>query len=272
MAMRPKAVLKLMLYIPIVLYLSLAIYALFFSDSAIFLPHPSSYRDTPDILKIKSANGNTISALYLPNPSATFTLLVSHGNAEDLGDDREWLEDLCRAGFNVLAYDYQGYGTSQGKPAEKTAYEDEIAAYEYLTRELKIAPGHIIIFGRSVGSGAAVHLAARRPAAALVLQSPFISAFRVLTRVPLLPFDKFPNYKEIGRVRCPVLIVHGAKDSVIPLWHGQKLFEAANQPKQLMVVPGADHNDLNFVAGASYFQALQAFQASLAAKQFPAKD
>ncbi|HMF92009.1 MAG TPA: alpha/beta hydrolase [Candidatus Angelobacter sp.] len=261
-----------MLYIPIVLYLSLAIYALFFSDSAIFLPHSSSYRDTAGILKIRSANGNMISALYLRNPSAAFTLLVSHGNAEDLGDDREWLEDLRNAGFSVLAYDYQGYGTSQGKPAEKTAYEDEIAAYEYLTHELKTLPEHIIIFGRSVGSGPAVHLAARRPAAALILQSPFVSAFRVLTRIPLLPFDKFPNYKEIGRVHCPVLIVHGAKDSVIPIWHGRKLFDAANQPKQFVVVPDADHNDLNFVAGASYFQTLQAFQASLATAQFPAKD
>lgn len=266
MQMRLKHVWRRMLYIPIVLYLSLAIYALFFSDGAIFLPHPSSYRDAPDIRKIKSANGNTISALYLPNPSAAFTLLVSHGNAEDLGDDREWLEDLRRAGFSVLAYDYQGYGTSQGKPTERTAYEDELAAYQYLTRDLQTSPDHIIIYGRSVGSGPAVHLAARKPAAALILQSPFLSAFRVLTRVPLLPFDKFPNYKEIARVHCPVLIIHGSDDSVIPLWHGQRLFDAANQPKQIMVVPGADHNDLNYVAGASYFQTLQAFRTSLGAK------
>lgn len=272
MAMRPKAVSKFMLYIPIALYLSLVIYALFFSDSAIFLPHPSSYRDSLDILKIRSANGNVISALYLSNPAADFTFLVSHGNAEDLGDDREWLEGLRRAGFSVLAYDYQGYGTSQGRPTEKTAYEDEIAAYEYLTQELKTSPDHIIVFGRSVGSGPAVHVAARRPAAGLILQSPFLSAFRVVTHVPLLPFDKFPNYKEIGRVHCPVLIIHGANDSVIPLRHGQKLFDAANQPKQLVVVPRADHNDLDFVAGASYLQTLQAFKLSLAARGFPGKD
>src|SRR5215471_1461354 len=263
MKIRPRAVLIRLLYIPIVLYLSVAIYALFFSDSAIFLPHPSSYRDTPDILKIRSANGNVISALYLPQPSAAFTLLVSHGNAEDLGDDREWLENLRRAGFSVLAYDYQGYGTSQGKPTEKTACEDERAAYEYLTHELKTLPDRIIIFGRSVGSGPAVHLAARQPAAALILQSPFVSAFRVVTRVPLLPFDKFPNYKEIGHVRCPVLIIHGAHDSVIPLWHGEEVFNAANQPKQFVVIPRADHNDLDIVAGPSYPRILQTFTATL---------
>jgi fermentation-respiration switch protein FrsA (DUF1100 family) len=264
--MRAKDILIRMLRIIVLLYIGLAVYGWFFADRSIFLPHPSSYRDAPDILKIKSANGNIISALYLPNPSAAFTLLVSHGNAEDLGDDREWLEGLRRAGFSVLAYDYQGYGTSQGKPTEKSAYEDEVASYEYLTHDLKTSPDRIIVYGRSVGSGPAVHLAARKPIAALILQSPFLSAFRVLTRVPLLPFDKFPNYKEISHVRRPLLIIHGASDSVIPLWHGRKLFEAANQPKHLVVVPGADHNDLDFVAGASYFQTLQAFQGSLGTK------
>src|SRR5262249_24974793 len=118
----------------------------------------------------------------------------------------------------------------------------------------------------------AVHLAARKPAAGLILQSPFLSAFRVLTRVPILPFDKFPNDKQIARVRCPVLIIHGTNDTVIPPWHGQKLWDAANRPKQLVMVPGADHNDLNFVAGASYFQTLQAFQESLRTNGFQAKD
>lgn len=265
MPIQPKDVLKRMLYVPIVLYVSLALYAWFLSDSAIFLPHPSSYRDGPEIIKLKSANGSLIAALYLPNPSAKFTLLVSHGNAEDLGDDRDWLEDLRRAGFSVFAYDYQGYGASQGKPSEQGAYQDEIAAYDYLTANLRTPPGRIIIFGRSVGSGPAVYVAARRPAAGLILQSPFVSAFRVLTRIPLLPFDKFPNYREIGRVRCPLLVIHGTRDSVIGLWHGKKLFDLANEPKQFFAVPGADHNDLDMVAGSSYPKAIQSFAASLEA-------
>jgi len=259
MAIRPKAVLIRLLYIPVVLYLSLAIYAFFFSDGAIFQPHPSSYKDTAEILKLTSANGKKISALYLPNLSAKFTLLVSHGNAEDLGDDRDWLEALRRSGFSVFAYDYQGYGTSEGQPSEQGLYEDENAAYDYLVASLKTAPQRIVIFGRSVGSGPAVHLAARRPAAGLILQSAFVSAFRVLTRVPILPFDKFPNHKDIPRVHCPVLIMHGTADRVIDLWHGQKLFDLANQPKQSFWVKGAGHNDLDFVAGAGYAKALQDF-------------
>src|SRR5262245_17605652 len=239
-----KAVLKRMLYIPIVLYLSFALFVLFFADRVIFLPHPSSYKDSPEIVKLKSANGNRISAVYLPNPSARYTLLLSHGNAEDLGDDRDWLEKLRGAGFSVLAYDYQGYGTSQGRATEKGAYDDENAAYDYLVANLKAPPDRIIIFGRSVGTGPAVHLAARRPVAALILQSPFLSAVRVLTRIPLLPFDKFPNYKDIRQVRCPVLIFHGDQDEVIPFWHGQKLFDIAHFPKQFVPVPNAGHNDL----------------------------
>jgi abhydrolase domain-containing protein 17 len=266
---KPNNFLKRLLYIPMVPYLSVAVFGFFFSDSLIFLPHASSYRDDAAILKLRSTNGNRISALYLANPSAQYTLLVSHGNAEDLGDDREWLSDLERGGFNVFAYDYQGYGTSEGRPSEKAAYDDEDAAYNYLTSQLKTPADRIIIFGRSVGSGPAVHIAARRPAAALILQSPFLSAFRVLTRFPILPFDKFPNYKEIGRVHCPVLVIHGTRDEVIAFRHGQKLFALANEPKQFVAVQGAGHNDLDQVAGESYVKAIQTFSSSLPAGQVP---
>src|SRR5262249_3317690 len=130
---------------------------------------------------------------------------------------------------------------------------------------LQTPPERIIILGRSVGSGPAVHLAARRPVAGLILESPFLSAFRVITGIPLLPFDKFPNYREIARVRCPVLIIHGTEDRVIGFWHGQKLFALAHEPKRFFAVEGADHNDLNEVAGARYFEAVQSFSKMLAA-------
>jgi abhydrolase domain-containing protein 17 len=250
-----------MLFVLAALYVSLALFAFFLSDRMIFLPHPSSYRDSPDVLKITTASGKKIAALYLPNPSARFTLLVSHGNAEDLGDDRYWLEDLRHAGFSVFAYDYEGYGTSEGSPSEKAAYEDEAAAYDYLAIKLKTPPDHIIIFGRSVGTGPATYIAARRPSAGLILQSPFVSAFRVLTRIPLLPFDKFPNYKNIRHVHVPVLIMHSRADSVIAPWHGQKVFELANEPKQAYWVQGADHNEMDLVPG--YLESLQKFAASL---------
>lgn len=250
-----------MLLLLTALYLGFLLVALFLSDSMIFLPHPSSYQDSADILKITTAGGKKISAVYLPNPAAKFTLLVSHGNAEDLGDDRYWLDNLRHAGFNVFAYDYEGYGTSEGKATEKSVYEDEAAAYEFLAVDLKTPPDRIIIFGRSVGTGPATYIAARRPSAGLILQSPFVSAFRVLTRIPLLPFDKFPNYKNIRHVHSPVLIMHSQADSVIAFWHGQKMFDLANQPKQAHWFVTPDHNEMDLVKG--YDEVIQSFAATL---------
>jgi abhydrolase domain-containing protein 17 len=232
----------------LVLYLALVAYAFFFSDSLIFQPHPASYRDGAEILKVRTGSGKKISAIYLPNNSARYTLLVSHGNAEDLGDDHDWLQSLRREGFSVFAFDYEGYGTSEGKPSETALYEDEFAAYDYLAVNLGTPPDRILIYGRSVGGGPAVHVAARRPAAGLILQSTFVSAFRVLTRVPVLFFDKFPNAREIRHVHCPVLVMHGTADSIISFWHGEELYRKANEPKQFFAIQGADHNDVEVIA------------------------
>ena len=256
-----KRVLRVMPLLLLALYIGLFLFAYLLSDSMIFLPHPSSYKDSADILKITTASGKKISAVYLPNPAAKFTLLVSHGNAEDLGDDRYWLDNLRHAGFNVFAYDYEGYGTSEGRATEKSVYEDEAAAYEFLAVDLKTPPDRIIIFGRSVGAGPATYIAARRPSAGLILQSPFVSAFRVLTRIPLLPFDKFPNYKNIRHVHSPVLIMHSRADSVIAFWHGQKMFDLANQPKEAHWFVTPDHNEMDMVKG--YDEAIQSFAATL---------
>lgn len=267
-----KTTIKKMLAVLVLLYLALCVYAVFISDRIIFQPHPPSYHDTPEILKITTAGGRKISAIYLPNPTAMFTLLVSHGNAEDLGDIHDWLEDLRSAGFSVLAYDYEGYGTSEGRPSEKATYNDESAAYDFLAINLGTPPDRIIVFGRSVGTGPAVQLATRRPVAALALQSPFLSAFRVLTRVPLLPFDRFPNYKRIRHVHCPVLIMHGTSDSVIGFWHGQRLFELANEPKQFVAVSGADHNEAGTMFIKIYSQALVTFASTLDPHASPQDD
>jgi abhydrolase domain-containing protein 17 len=147
-------------------------------------------------------------------------------------------------------------------------YEDAAAAYEFLALELHTAPDNIIIFGRSVGTGPAAYIASRRPSAGLILQSPFVSAFRVLTRVPLLPFDKFPNYKYIRHVHSPVLIMHSRGDSVIAFWHGQKMFDLANEPKHAFWAQNADHNEMDLAAG--YEEAIQSFAATLE-KSHPAQ-
>jgi len=248
-----------LLLIAVGLYLIALIMATLFSDQMIFQPQQAGYRDHSGILKLASSDGAKISAIYLANPDAIFTILFSHGNAEDIGDDQELLERIRAAGFAVFAYDYQGYGTSEGKPSERHAYDDEDAAYNFLVQFMQIQPNRIIAFGRSVGSGPAADLASRRPVAGLILESAFTSAFRVMTRVSVLPFDKFDNLRKIKSVHCPVLIIHGTQDSVINAFHGRKLFAAANEPKQQLWVLGANHNDVAFVGGARYSDSLKEF-------------
>ncbi|HEY9671345.1 MAG TPA: alpha/beta hydrolase, partial [Waterburya sp.] len=102
----------------IFIYIFFCLYVFFYSDRMIFLPQPSSYRDNRDILKIMTDEQIQLSGVYLPNPASVYTILYVHGNAEDLGDIQPVLQQLHDIGFSVFAYDYRGYGTSQGKPSE----------------------------------------------------------------------------------------------------------------------------------------------------------
>ncbi len=248
-------------------YASLALFAWFLSDRLIFLPPSSTYtaRDLP-VKLVPVGAVRRIAVLYLPNPAAIHTLIFSHGNGEDLGHNRFFLEALRDAGFAVLAYDYRGYGLSAGgAPGERATYEDIDTVYDYATRELAISPHALVVHGRSVGTGPSVHLAATRPVGGLILESGFTSAFRVLTVVPLLPFDRFPNLRRLREVRVPVLVMHGTRDEVIPYRMGRQLFEAAAEPKASLWIDGAGHNDFAAVAGARYWQALRQFSALVAA-------
>jgi abhydrolase domain-containing protein 17 len=247
----------------LIIYACVCLYAFFFADSRIFLPPPSSYSDSAEILKLTTTDGVKLSALYLPNPAAQQTILYSHGNASDLGDHRPNLTALQKAGFSVFAYDYRGYGTSEGKPSESGSYRDIDAAYAYLTQTLRIPPQQIIAHGQSLGGAITIDLAARQPVGGLVLESTFTSAFRVLLPFPFLPFEKFHSMGKLPEINCPVLVIHGTQDPTIPFWHGEKLYGIAPQPKRFLWVEGADHENLVEVAGDRYFQAIRAFAQSI---------
>jgi len=241
----------------VLIYGGACVLAYLVSDRMIFQPPPATYEDTRQILKLSSADGARISALHLPHPSAAYTILYSHGNAEDLALVAPALRRLHEWGFAVFAYDYHGYGTSEGRPSESRAYQDIDAAYAYLTATLGVAPRRIIAYGRSVGSGPAVDLAARRPLGGLVVESGFVTAFRVVLRLPVLPFDKFRNLDKIARVACPVLVMHGMEDEIVPFDHGRRLFDAALAPKRSLWIEGARHNDFMLVAGERQGRALR---------------
>jgi hypothetical protein len=258
----PALILKALVVLSL-LYLLLAAYALLVSDSMIFHPEYSRDPDPPGVFGIRTGDGALISALYLKNDSARFTVLFSYGNASSLGNSYEFLQWLHSQGFSVFGYDYRGYGRSGGKPSERALYMDIDAVYGYLTDSLKVPPDRIIAFGQSLGGAVAVDLASRRKLGGLIVESSFVSTFRVMTRVPLLPFDKFNSIRKIGRVRCPVLVIHGDSDRTIPLWHGQALFRAAPFPKKLLVVPGGEHNYVPEEYSEAYEKALRVFAASL---------
>ncbi len=251
-----KRVMRLLLFI----YTCFGIYIFFRADSMMFLPQPVSYKDTKDIRKIPVTESEQISAIYLPNNRAKYTILYIHGNAEDLGDARPMLDRLQGLGFSVFAYDYRGYGTSTGTPGEQNAYRDAEAAYTYLTQQLKISPQQIIVYGRSIGGGSATEVVTRHATAGLILESTFTSAFRVVLPFPLLPFDKFTNLDKLQKVHCPVLVMHGGIDRTIPIQHGRKLYEVASEPKISLWVKDAGHDDLPEIAGKRYDQALLSFQ------------
>ena len=133
----------------VIIYILIGLWAFFFSDRLIFLPRPSSYQENQDFVKLQSSDRVQITGIYLPLPKAKYTILYSHGNAEDLGEILPRLRDLRDIGFSIFSYDYQGYGTSQGRPSVKGAYQDINAAYEYLTQQLGTPANQIIVYGRS---------------------------------------------------------------------------------------------------------------------------
>ncbi|MGB3402523.1 MAG: alpha/beta hydrolase [Microcoleaceae cyanobacterium] len=237
----------------------MGIYLFFFADKMIFLPSPSSYPDSEDILKVTTANNNKIAALYLPNTEANYTILYAHGNAEDIGEIKFRLQQLYQNGFSVLAYDYPGYGISTGKLTEKNVYLAIDAAYNYLTQTLNIPADKIIVYGRSVGGGSALELAVNNPVAGVILESTFTTPFRVVIPFPIFPFEKFDNVKKIQQINSPVLIMHGKQDNIIPIEHSQKLYELASAPKLSFWVEEAGHNDLFYVADEEYWEQLKAF-------------
>ncbi len=251
----------------IFIYLFFCLYVMFTADRMIFVPQPSTYRDTSEIIKLTTPDQIQISALHLANPEATYTILYSHGNAEDLGGIRPVLQRLYATGFSVFAYDYQGYGTSQGTPTEENAYGDIDTAYNYLTQQLNVPSDRIIAHGRSVGGGVAVDLAARKPLGGLIMESAFTTAFQVVLPIPVLPFDKFRNIDKIKKVNCPVFVMHGQADETVPFSHGEKLFAAAPEPKLSFWVEEASHNDLIWVAGERYAARLEEFAQLVARSQ-----
>jgi len=184
-----------------------------------------------------------------------------HGNAGHRGHRLDWARGFHELGFGVLLLDYRGYGGSDGSPTEEGLYLDAEAAVAWLRRR----PGGMIYLGESLGSGPAIELALRHPPAALILHAPLASAVDVgRAAYPYLPVswllkDRYENDRKIGKVASPILVIHGERDSVVPLEQGRRLFDLSPGPKEWLSVPKAGHNDLAYTGGERYWSAIRAF-------------
>lgn len=243
----------------LLVYLLSGIIAHFVAPSLIFPRFPSSYTAGEYTLILQTDAGFNIPASFFPNPDAELTLLYSHGNGEDLGDIQPTLKNFAKRGFQVMAYEYPGYGLGDGKATVRNTFAAAEAAYRYLTQDQGIDPRTILLYGRSLGSGPSHFLARNFPIGGLILDGAFVSTYRVMTHFSVVPGDKFQNLRRIRRLDVPVLVIHGMQDEIVPFWHGEALYRAAPEPKRHLWVEDAGHNDLEEVAGSDYWDAIKSF-------------
>lgn len=228
----------------LIFYILIVIIGLFFSEKLIFPAPQSSYDENITNLKfINSSDGTKLATRFWKSNSEKHVILYFHGNAEDIGQIDGFAKSLNHLGYSFLALDYRGYGLSEGKISEQNCYSDALAVYQS-TIEMGYDPNQIIIWGRSVGSGSAVDLASKVKSKALILESPFSTAFTVMTKIPIVPFDKFNNLNKIDEVQAPMFILHGGNDKVISPWHSEKLFNKHLGPKKRYAIKEAGHNNI----------------------------
>ena len=244
-------------------YVLLAVGVHFLAGSMLFPRPPVKYELGPDYIQLTTPDSVKLAARHWPNPAAKYTLLYLHGNYEDLGSVAEYMPQFIAAGYAVFALDYRHYGHSEGTPTEANTSADAALAYDYLRTKLGVPADRIIIFGYSLGAGPGVELALHRPAAGLVLQGAFVSAYRVMTTIPLFPGDKYVNIAKMSQLRMPVLVIHGTADDTVPFWHGQRLYDAITAPKAKLFVEGGPHAGLGDFAGPRYWEEFRKFTDSL---------
>lgn len=239
-----------------------------------FVYHPDPWNDQDwktrsglplEDVWFQSSDGTKLFGWYVERAATSAVVLWCHGNAGNIINRLENLRELYRLGLSVFLFDYRGYGRSQGSPSEEGLYEDALGAYDYLTRIRLIRPERIVLFGRSLGAAVAAEVASHKPAAGLILESPFPSIEAVAKYhygglpVHWLLGAEFRLIDRLPQLSLPKLVVHGDRDEVVPLELGRQVFEAAKPPKSFYVIKGADHNNTYHVGGEPYFHRFAEF-------------
>ncbi|HTP03955.1 MAG TPA: alpha/beta hydrolase [Nitrospirota bacterium] len=257
----PKVTIAYFLLFPLFLFLS-GCGSLFFYPKKQLYDNPVARQFSPEDIYFKTSDGLTLNGWFFQaaNAEARATVLVLHGNAENLSTHVNSVLWLVRKGFNLFIFDYRGYGKSQGSPDIKGVHLDAEAALKTVLSLPQVDKEQIIVLGQSIGGAIAVYTVAHTPykdrIAALVIESTF-SSYRLIAREKLAqvfitwPFqyplsylvsDAYSPIRWIREVSyVPVLIIHGDQDPVVPMHHGQMLYEAARDPKEFWETTAPGH-------------------------------
>jgi fermentation-respiration switch protein FrsA (DUF1100 family) len=197
---------------------------------------------------LTAADGERLVAWVVPPRQGKPVLLYFHGNGGNLRGRIERFRNLTADGTGLFALSYRGYGGSTGSPSEEGLHLDARALYGAAAERFGAAT--LVAYGESLGTGVALKLAAEVPLAAVVLEAPYLSTASVAQRaypyvpVRLLMLDPFRSDEIIGRLRLPLLVMHGARDGVIRFAEGEALYGLANAPKRFLRFPQANHGNL----------------------------
>ena len=225
-----------------------------------FMVYPAPPRSEGDWIASKfsaedvyfeSADGTKIHGWYVEHPNPEGHVLFCHGNGEHVGYFGTWLSRLSqRLQVSILAFDYRGYGKSEGKPFQQGVLEDAAAAHRCLAERAGLEMQQVVLYGRSLGGGVATYLAGEFGARALVIERTFHSMVEVgASHYPWAPIrrlmrNRYPSVEWIAQYDGPLLQMHGTRDRIVPLESAKSLFAACrSNEKEFLEVPGMGHND-----------------------------
>jgi len=214
----------------------------FFPDRVVGTPPPGVEERW-----ITTEDGVRLHAWYAAVQNPTATLVWSHGNGGNIAGREDVLLALRERGLAVLAYDYRGYGRSEGRPTEAGVYLDARAAYDS-ERARGVDPRTIVLFGESLGGAVSIRLAGDRPCAGVAVVSTFTSLAAVARRhygpLAALAGRRFDSLSRLPLVQVPIFVAHGDADEIVPFSLGETLYAAAEEPKQFFRARGFIHNDV----------------------------
>jgi hypothetical protein len=208
---------------------------------------PRSYGLAFEAAEIRTADGETLQAWWVPAERARGSVLLFHGNAGNISHRLDYLQMFNRLRYSTLVVDYRGYGNSTGRPSEEGTYRDAEAAWHYLQHSRSVRPQELVVAGESLGCAVATWLAARIQPGAVLLFSPFTSVNDLgaeiywFLPVRLISRIGYDNMQNVKRIRAPVFVAHSRDDEIVPFAHGRRVFESAGEPKAFLEMRGG-HN------------------------------